>query len=496
MPCRERTIESNTNILSTLFEKRFLRIVAWELLLENSTMSMIYDLRSFLTTLEQHGQLVHIKKPVSIIHEVADIGATCERTGGPAPLFESLVGQAVSLPYTGWRLFSSAVANQERVALALNCDKGQVTATMARVLEPGNAIAPAFTTHAEWKRHVITDLQQIDVRQLPIPKHAVGDGGQFITGGVTVSKHPVTGIGNLGYNRMEILGPRTLGMNINQWRDVQRAHAVAEEQGKPLAIAIAIGLDPALMIAAGCKYEGDETQIAGAIRGQPVEVTRGVTVDVDTIPAHAELILEGHVLPGVRRVEGPLAEFHGYYGEPWESPVFEVTAICYRDDPIYQTIVPGWNEHIYIGNVLPREPLLMRFVSHVSKNVQAVHIPPYTNGFLVVVQLSRKANMGEPRNVSMGAFAAHPNFRVCVVVESDVNIYDPSDLMWALTTRVDWGRDVFTIPNAQGHEMDPANDSKGIGTKIGIDATFDKGRRPYGSRVSYPMVELAKYLGG
>ncbi len=119
--------------------------------------------------------------------------------------------------------------------------------------------------------------------------------------------------------------------------------------------------------------------------------------------------------------------------------MFEVTAIAHRDNPIFQTIVPGWNEHIYIGNVLPREPLLMRFAIHASKNVQAVHIPPYTNGFLVVVQLGKKTNMGEPRNVALGAFAAHPNFRVCVVVESDVNIYDPSDLMWALTTRVDWG---------------------------------------------------------
>ncbi|MCL4504786.1 MAG: UbiD family decarboxylase [Chloroflexi bacterium] len=461
-------------------------------------MTQIHDLRSFIETLEAHGQLARIRKPVSIIHEVADIGATCERTGGPAPLFEQLTGESTAShepqSFAGWRLFSSAVANQKRVALALNCDKTAVTATMANALEPQNAIAPVLTEHAEWKRHVTTDLNQIDLRLLPIPKHAVGDGGRFITGGVTVSKHPESGIGNLGYNRMEILGPRTLGMNINQWRDVQRSHAAAEAKGKPLGIAVAIGLDPALSIAAGCKYEGDETQIAGAIRGMPVEVTRGITVDVDTIPAHAEVVLEGHILPGARREEGPLAEFHGYYGEPWNSPVFEVTAVCHRSEPIYQTIVPGWNEHIYIGNVLPREPLLMRFVSHTSRNVQAVHIPPYTNGFLVVVQLSKKANMGEPRNVAMGAFAAHPNFRVCVVVEGDVNIYDPSDLMWALTTRVDWGRDVFTIPNAQGHEMDPANDSKGIGTKIGIDATFDKGRRPYGSRVSYPMVDLSRYL--
>ena len=451
-------------------------------------MTEIYDLRSYLDVLEQHSQIVHIHKPVNIIHETANIGATCERTGAPAPLFEQLIG------YDGWRLFSSAVANQERVALALGCDKRGVTAAMARALEPQNAIPPLYTENAPWKRHVITDPAAIDLSRLPIPKHAVDDGGRFITGGVTVSKHPESGIGNLGYNRMEILGPRTLGMNINQWRDVQRSHAAAEAKGEPLGIAVAIGLDPALSIAAGCKYDGDETQIAGAIRGRGVEVTRGITVDVDTIPARAELVLEGHILPGARRAEGPLAEFHGYYGEPWNSPVFEVNAVAYRDNPIFQTIVPGWNEHIYIGNVLPREPLLMRFVSHTSKNVQAVHIPPYTNGFLVVVQLAKKTNMGEPRNVAMGAFAAHPNFRICVVVESDVNIYDPSDLMWALTTRVDWGRDVFTIPGAQGHEMDPANDSKGIGTKIGIDATFDKGRRPYGARVSYPMVELAKYL--
>ena len=461
-------------------------------------MNAINDLRSYLSALEARGQLARISKPVNITHEAADVGATIERTGAAAPLFEQIYASAPDAARTdfpGWRLFSSAVANQERVAIALGCDRAGVTATMAKVMEPANAIAPVRVAAAAWQQNVIDDPAKIDVHTLPIPWHARGDGGQFITGGVVVSKNPDTGIGNLGYNRMEILGPRTFGMNINQWRDVQRSHAIAEAQGKPLGVAVAIGLDPALMIAAGCKYEGDENKIAGAIRGRPVEVARGLTVDVDTIPAHAELVLEGHVLPGVRREEGPLAEFHGYYGEPWKSPVFEVTAIAYRDQPIFQTIVPGWNEHIYIGNVLPREPLLMRFASHASKNVQAVHIPPYTNGFLVVVQLKKKTNMGEPRNVALGAFAAHPNFRVCVVVESDVNIYDPSDLMWALTTRVDWGQDTFSVPNAQGHEMDPANDSAGIGTKIGIDATFDKGRRPYGSRVSYPPVDLAQYLG-
>ena len=200
----------------------------------------IQDLRSYIDLLERHGQLMRIKKPVSIIHESSDVGATVERTGGPAPLFESIyeqggsggAGGSQTRPYTGWRLFSSAVANQERVALALGCEKSHVTATMAQALEPANAIAPVHTDDAPWKANMLTDVARIDVNALPIPWHAAGDGGKFITGGVIVSKHPETGVGNLGYNRMEILGPRTFGMNINQWRDVQRAHAAAEAQGQ------------------------------------------------------------------------------------------------------------------------------------------------------------------------------------------------------------------------------------------------------------------------
>jgi 2,5-furandicarboxylate decarboxylase 1 len=177
----------------------------------------------------------------------------------------------------------------------------------------------------------------------------------------------------------------------------------------------------------------------------------------------------------------------------WESPTFEVTAICFRDNPIYQTIVPGWDEHIYIGNVLPREPLLLRFVRHVSQNVTALHIPPYGNGFLAIVQLA-KTNPGEPKNAAMAAFTAHVNIAKVIVVDPDVNIYDPADVLWALTNRVDWSRDTFLVPGAQGHEMDPTADMRGVQTKMGIDATYKPERRPYGERVTYPTVNLKSYL--
>lgn len=447
-------------------------------------MSQINDLRSFLRVLEEAGQLVRIQRRVNLEHELANVAAALERRSGAAPLFNNVDGSP-------WPIFSSAVANQARAALALECDKDQVVGVMQHALDPASGILPVRVEDAPWKANVVTG-DDADIHQVPIPTHATGDGGPFITGGVIVSKDPVSGRGNLSYNRMQVKGPRTFGFNVNEWRHVRQFLDVQEAKDEPLPVAVAIGLDPAIMIAAGARYDDDELLIAGAIRGKGVPVSRGVTVDVD-IPAGAEIVIEGYLAPHERLGEGPLAEFHGYFGELWDSPVFHVTAICWRDDPIFQTIIPGWNEHLYLGNVLPREPLLLNHVKHVTRRVTGVHIPPYCSGFTAIVSIE-KSNPGEPKNVAMAAFAAHVNFKWCIVVDPDVDIYDSADVMWALTTRVDWSRDVFYVPGAQGHEMDPTADARGVQTKIGVDATGDKGRRDYGSRVRYRAVDLSEYL--
>ncbi len=447
-------------------------------------MTTIHDLRSFLNVLEQAGQLARIKQPVALEHELADVAAALERRTGPAPLFENVSGSA-------WPIFASAVANQTRAALALGCKEGEVAQVMRQALDPPNGIPPILVGDAPWKQQVLTE-NEADVRQIPIPTHAVGDGGPFITGGVVISKDPVSGRGNLSYNRMQVKGPRKLGFNVNEWRHVQQFLDIRESENQPLPIAVAIGLDPAIMIAAGARYPDDELLIAGAIRGQGVEVTPGVTVDID-VPATAEIVIEGYLAPCEREEEGPLAEFHGYFGELWKSPVFHITAICWREDPIFQTIIPGWNEHVYLGNVLPREPLLLDFVEHVSENVTGLHIPPYGSGFTAIVALD-KTNPGQPKNVAMAAFTAHVNVKWCIVVDSDIDIYDPADVLWALTTRVDWDQDVFLVPRAQGHEMDPTADERGVQTKVGIDATFPEDGRDYKGRVRYQDVDLSRYL--
>ncbi|NPV77777.1 MAG: UbiD family decarboxylase [Anaerolineae bacterium] len=454
-------------------------------------MARIYDLRSFIEVLKEKGSFERITRPVSLDHELANVGAALARQGGKAVLFETVTGSQDLIP---WPVFTNAVVSPMTAAIALECTPDEVVHKMGNALEPANAIPPRrVTEEAPWKQNVITG-DQINLYRLPIPTHGALDGGPFITGGVTVTKDPVSGRGNLSYNRMQILGPHTFGFNVNEWRHTMQFYKVQQEKNEPLQVAIAIGLDPAIMIAAGARYDNDELMIAGAIRGEAVAVSKGVTVDVD-IPFNAEVVIEGYLPPHVRHAEGPLAEFHGYYGELWQSPTFEVTAICYRDNPIYQTIVPGWAEHIYIGNVLPREPLLLRFCRHVSKDVKALHIPPYANGFAAIVQLE-KSNPGEPKNVAMAAFTAHVNVAKVIVVDPDVNIYDPADVLWAMTNRVDPTRDVFFVQGAQGHEMDPTADMRGVQTKVGIDATYKPERRDYGERIRYPDVDLSKYLSG
>ena len=231
-------------------------------------------------------------------------------------------------------------------------------------------------------------------------------------------------------------------------------------------------------------------EVAGAIRGRPMQVVKCITNDI-YVPAEAQFIIEGEILPHTRELEGPLGEFTGHYSEPWNSPVIHVTAITYRDDPIYQTINGASFEHINLGNVLPREPLLKKFTTYVSTGVVDVHIPPYGSGFLALVRLHKK-NPGEPKNVALAAMMTYVNIKNVIVVDEDVDIYDPADVMWAVSNRVVPERDIFYVPNAQGHELDPCSDERGVQTKMGIDATLDSESRCL-ERVRYPKVDLSLY---
>ena len=444
----------------------------------------ISDLRSYLEALDAHDQLARIPREVSLEHELADVAAACERASSGTALFQQVAGSR-------WPIVSGAVSNRSLAAVALECQVDEVIDRIEHALEPANGVAPVTVERGAWMDNTVSG-GDVDLAMVPIPTHSRGDGGAFITGAVTIVKDPLSGRGNLSYNRMVRFDRNHLGFNLNEWRDVGTFMGHRDDPTAPFPVVLAIGLDPAISIAAGVRTPIDEILLAGSLRGHGIEVCSALQSDI-AVPAAAEVVLEGLIRPAERRPEGPLAEFHGYHGEPWNSPTVEITSISWRDDPIYQTIIPGWYEHVFIGNVLPREPLLRRFVRHLDPAADVL-IPPYGNGFLAIVQIDRD-NPGQPKNLAMAAMTAHINIRNVIVVDRDVDIDQPSDLMWALTNRVDWQDDIFIVPDAQGHEMDPVADQRGVGHKLGIDATYKPERRDYGTRVAYRPVDLGSYIG-
>lgn len=444
-------------------------------------MEKIKDLRSFLAILRESNQLATIRKEVNWRYELGSVLATLEKQSRGAGLFRNVRDKSFAV-------CGGILGSMDRIALALDCGKNDINDRLAQCLD--RPIPPRIVTAAPCQEHIWQGAD-VDLAHLPIPQHAPKDGGPFITGGVVVSKGLHSNRQNLSFQRMQVKGRDTLSIMINEWRHLKEFFAEAEAENRVLPIAVVCGADPVIYIAAGLRYDGDETAIAGAMRGEAIDVVKCITSDI-YVPATAEFVIEGEIQPHYREDEGPLGEFTGHYSRPWNSPILKVKAITHRTDAIYQTINGASFEHINLGNVLPREPLLKKFAQYVSSGVINVHIPPYGSGFMAVIQLKKK-NPGEPKNVAMAAMITYVNIKNVIVVDDDVDIYNPADIFWAVSNRVVPERDIFYVPNAQGHELDPCSDQRGVQTKMGIDATLSEDSKGM-ERVSYPQVDLQEYL--
>jgi 2,5-furandicarboxylate decarboxylase 1 len=247
-------------------------------------------------------------------------------------------------------------------------------------------------------------------------------------------------------------------------------YEMAEQAGVPLHIAIAIGVDPLTLLAsqAIAPIDFDELEIASALHGQPLPVVKCLTSDV-RVPAEAEIVLEGRLLPNVREPEGPFGEFPQYYGEPADRHVIEVDVVTHRRDALFHTITGGGLEHLLLG-AIPREATLLAHLQRSFPNVRDVHL---SRGgvcrYHLWVQIAKRQD-GEAKNVMLGAFAGHYDVKQVVVVDEDVDIHDPTEVEWAVATRFQADRDLVIVPESQGSKLDPST-RNGIGAKMGLDAT-------------------------
>jgi 2,5-furandicarboxylate decarboxylase 1 len=284
-----------------------------------------------------------------------------------------------------------------------------------------------------------------------------------------VARNPRTGIQNVAIHRCQVNGPNELGILLLP-RHTLAFYEAAEAAGEPLEIAIVIGVDPltALASQAIVPIDHDELEIAGALQGRALDVVKCVSNAV-RVPAQAEIVLEGRILPRRRAPEGPFGEFPQYYGERAERHVATIDRVTHRRDPIFHTIVGGANEHLLLG-AIPREATLLGHLRGIFPGVQDVHLSMGGVGRYVLYVKLKKRQEGEAKNVIMGAFAGHYDVKHVVVVDEDVDIHDAREVEWAVATRAQADRDVVIVAHSQGSKLDPSS-RDGVGAKMGIDAT-------------------------
>lgn len=423
------------------------------------------SLRQWMDHLKDRGLLKEISRKIDPKFELAAVGKKADTIC--TPLFSKVKGYDMPV-------ICGLCSTRELFAEILGVSKdGLGDAFAAAQANPRDCVL-ADPKDAPCRERII---EKVDLTRLPIPVHHEKDAGSYITAGVLIAKDPETGARNLSIHRLQVQGPDQLGILILP-RHLMHFYRKAEAMGKPLEVAIAIGLDPILMLASQAivPLGFDEYTIASALYEEPLKLVKGHSVNIEA-PANAEIVLEGVLVPGERAIEGPFGEYPKYYGPASPKPFIKVTAMTTRAQPIFQTIVAATMEHLLLG-AIPREAGMLQAIRHAVPTARAVHLTPGgTCRYHAVIGI-KKVNEGEAKNAMFAAFASSQEVKRVVVVDEDVDIFDPIDVEWAMATRMQAANDVFIVPRACGNLLDPSSD-EGVSDKMGIDATVPLSAEPF-----------------
>ncbi len=441
------------------------------------------DLRAFIMVLERAGELRRISAEVDPIREVTEITDRASKRGGPALLFERPKG--ASMP-----LLINAFGSPRRMALALEVETLDALAADLQTLldlKPPEGfldklrLLPRLQELASVFPKVVKDgpCKEVIVREnaslagIPVLQCWPQDAGRYITFPLVFTKDPETGVRNCGTYRMQVFDERTTAMHWHIQKGGAAHYRKARRQGRRIEVGVAIGTDPATCFAATLPLpEGiDEMLVAGFLRKQPVELTRCETVDVE-VPANAEIVLEGYVDPEELRREGPFGDHTGYYSLAEDYPVFHLTGLTHRRQPIYHTTIVGRPpmEDCHMAAAIERFflPLLKKQLPEIVD----FHLP-FEGIFhnLVLVSID-KQYPGHARKVMHALWGMGQAMvsKVIVVLERDVNVRDYSEVAWKALNHIDPQRDIeFVLGPVE--TLDHASRLPKYGSKMGVDAT-------------------------
>jgi 4-hydroxy-3-polyprenylbenzoate decarboxylase len=449
------------------------------------------DLRDFLDKLEARGELRRIAVPISPRLEMTEVCDRTLRRGGPALLFENPAG--FEMPVLG-NLFGTP----QRVAMGMGQDSPEALREVGNLLaflrqpEPPSGMRDAWDKLPVFRQILtmaprsvrtgpcqarILEGADVDLAALPVQTCWPEDAGPLVTWGLVITRGPERERQNLGIYRQQVIGRNRLimrwlshrggALDYQAW---QQAHP-----GEPFPLAVALGADPATILAAVTPVPDNlsEYAFAGLLRGSRTELVscKGSKLDV---PSTAEIVLEGHIAPNDMAPEGPFGDHTGYYNEVEEFPVFTVDRITMREDPIYHSTYTGRppDEPAILGAALNEvfTPILQRQYPEIVD----FYLPPEGCSYRMAVVSIRKQYPGHARRVMMGIWSFLRQFmytKFVVVTDDDVDIRSWEDVVWAMTTRMDPARDTLIVENTPIDYLDFASPVSGLGSKIGFDAT-------------------------
>ena len=449
------------------------------------------DLRDFIKQLEAKGELVRVGHEVDPNLEMTEI---CDRTlkaGGPAILFENPKGFDVPV-------LANLFGTPERVALGMGEESVAALREVGELLaflkepEPPKGLKDAWEKLPVFKQvlnmapkvvskaacqKVILEGDDVDLSKLPVQTCWPGDVAPLITWALVVTKGPNKERQNLGIYRQQVIAKNKVIMRwlahrggALDYRDWQEKHP-----GEPFPVAVALGADPATILAAVTPVPDSlsEYGFAGLLRGDKTEVVKCIGSDLQ-VPASAEYVLEGYLMPGEEADEGPFGDHTGYYNEVERFPVFTIERITHRKDPIYHSTYTGRppDEPAILGLAL--NEVFVPILKKQFPEIVDFYLPPEGCSYRMAVVSMKKQYPGHAKRVMLGVWSFLRQFmytKFVIVTDDDINVRDWKDVIWAMTTRMDPARDTTIIENTPIDYLDFASPVSGLGSKMGMDAT-------------------------
>jgi UbiD family decarboxylase len=430
------------------------------------------SLRGFLAMVRRDfpEEMVTIREKVATRLDMTALVFELERTGkSPVVIYENVEGHAMPV-------VTNVAGNRRLLAACLGVTTEQLPGAFR---ERCQTYIPCRTASSAPWQELTLEGDAVDLNRLPIPLHFEVDAAPYITAGQIAARDPVSGVDTTGFHRLMLKGRNRLGVSLHSRRRMWEFQRRAEERGEPLPAAVTLGIHP-LHYMGSMVYayppQVRKYEIIGGLFGEAYELAECGIAGLQ-VPAGAEIVIEGEILPHVREPEGPFSEFTGYASYRSTQNVFVAHRLRMRRDAMYHSVVSGMSKDHILISCITREGEILNALRRNLPNTIAVHVPHTTCGAFMAFIKMRKTAPGEPQQAIMAALGTEFYTKYVIVVDEDVDIFDVNDVLWAVATRVRAESDILFVPGCKGAVLDPTSDPQTFTlTKMGIDATRPLGK--------------------